>query len=245
VIKRLNKEFKAKNRGKRTMIIDSTDIQFDINLEKRYYTEEKLKEKGFKIGFSSSKGYYIGGKLTLSIDKDTCQPLAMLFHPGAVPDTEIYLEMLEELKKRRILRHEDLIIADKGYYSYDNYEISVLKYKIIPLIYPKKNMRKEKVLCRFCYPLECFSTKKHEKPIYRRIVSKFSALIDKWKNFKNTRSLIEDFNKFMKNGVGYTKIPVVTYKSAAKNTFLSVLLAGLIISKLTPHNKTLQSLAEM
>jgi hypothetical protein len=30
----------------------------------------------------------------------------MLFHPGAVPDTKIFLEMLEELKKRRILRQK-------------------------------------------------------------------------------------------------------------------------------------------
>ncbi|GHU05833.1 hypothetical protein AGMMS49960_22210 [Betaproteobacteria bacterium] len=62
----------------------------------------------------------------------------MLFHPGAVPDTEIYLEMLEDLKKRRILKYGDLIIADKGYYSYTNYELSILRYKVIPLIYPKK-----------------------------------------------------------------------------------------------------------
>ncbi|MDR2829705.1 MAG: transposase [Methanobrevibacter sp.] len=109
VIKRLNKEFKVKTRGKRTMIIDSTDIQFNINLGKHYYSKEKLKEKKFKIGFSSSKSYYIGGKLTLAIDKDTCQVLTMLFHPGAVSDTEIYLEILENLKKRRILRYENLI----------------------------------------------------------------------------------------------------------------------------------------
>ncbi|GAA5818190.1 MAG: Pseudogene of transposase [Methanobrevibacter sp. CfCl-M3] len=109
----------------------------------------------------------------------------MLFHPGAVPDTKIYFEMLEELKRRRILRYGDLIIADKGYYSYVNYELSILRHKIIPLIYFKKNMRKEKILSRFCYLLECFSTKKHEKPIYRRIVSKFRVLIDKWKDFKN------------------------------------------------------------
>jgi len=48
VIKRLNKEFKSKKRGKRAMIVDSTDIQFNINLEKHYYTEEKLKEKSIQ-----------------------------------------------------------------------------------------------------------------------------------------------------------------------------------------------------
>ena len=48
----------------------------------------------------------------------------------------------------------------------------------------------------------------------------------------------------MKNGVRYSKIPVYTYKAAAKNTFLNVLLAGLIVAHLTPNNKELQHLDE-
>ena len=48
----------------------------------------------------------------------------------------------------------------------------------------------------------------------------------------------------MKNSVGYTKIPVYTYKAAAKNAFLNVLLAGLIVVHLTPDTKELQRLVE-
>jgi hypothetical protein len=48
----------------------------------------------------------------------------------------------------------------------------------------------------------------------------------------------------MKSSVGYSKIPVYTYKAAAKNTFLNVLLAGLIVAHLTPDTKELQHLAE-
>jgi hypothetical protein len=46
------------------------------------------------------------------------------------------------------------------------------------------------------------------------------------------------------NGVEYSKIPVIHYKAAAKNTFLNVLLTGLIVPHLTPDTKELQRLAE-
>jgi hypothetical protein len=45
--------------------------------------------------------------------------------------------------------------------------------------------------------------------------------------------------------MGYGRIPSYTYKSAAKTTYISVLLAALIASKLKQDNKQLQQLAEM
>ena len=67
-----------------------------------------MEEKNFKLGYSSSKSHYIGGKLTITIDHDTCQPLTMLFHPGTVHDSKIFHEILHELKRRRILRNKDI-----------------------------------------------------------------------------------------------------------------------------------------
>lgn len=55
VLKRLNKEFPKEKRRVRYILVDSTDIQFDINLDKKYYTDEELEEKNFKLGYSSSK----------------------------------------------------------------------------------------------------------------------------------------------------------------------------------------------
>ena len=56
---------------------------------------------------------------------------------------------------------------------------------------------------------------------------------------------IEDFNKCFRNGMGYEQIPSYTYRSVAKTTYLTVLLAAIIVSKLKPDNKQLQQLAEM
>lgn len=244
VLKILNKKFKKNIRGNRKIIIDSTDIRFNINLDKKFYDDRILEENGYEFGYSSSKGKYIGGKLTIAMDYDTCQPLTMIFHPGAVHDSKIYLEILSDLKRRRILKKRDLILADKGYYSFDNYRIGLMKYKIVPLIRPKKNTRKDRIFSQFNYPLELFRTKNPLKKLYKQLVTKFNNLYDKWDDLKSIRSKIEDFNKFFKNGVGYEQIPSYTYKSAAKTTYLSVLLAALIASQLKPDNKQLQQLAE-
>ncbi|MGA2676782.1 MAG: transposase [Methanobacterium sp.] len=245
VLKRLNREFKKNIRGNRKIIIDSTDIRFRINLDKKFYDDRILEENDYEFGFSSSKSKFIGGKLTIAMDYDTCQPLTMLFHRGAVSDTKIYLEILADLKRRRILKKGDLILADKGYFSFKNYRNGLMNYKIIPLIRPKKNTRKDRVFSQFNYPLELFKKYNPLKEIYKQLVSKFNKLYDKWDDLKSIRSKIEDFNKFFKNGVGYGQIPSYTYKSAAKTTYISVLLAGLIASKLKPDNKQLQQLAEM
>ncbi|NYB52227.1 MAG: transposase [Methanobacteriaceae archaeon] len=207
VLKRLNKEFKKDVRGNRKIIIDSTDIRFRINLEKRYYDDRTLEENGYEFGFSSSKKKFIGGKLTIAMDYDTCQPLAMLFHPGAVHDSQIYLEILEDLKRRRILKKGDLVLADKGYFSFKNYGSGLMDYKIVPLIRPKKNTRKDRVFSQFNYPLDLCCVETPLKTLYRRLVTKLSKLYDKWDYLKSIRSKIEDFIKFFKNGVGYEQVP--------------------------------------
>jgi transposase len=244
VLKKLNKVFPKEKRTARYILIDATDIPFDINLDKKFYTSEEMERKDFKFGYSSSKGSYIGGKLTIAIDYDTCQPLAVLFHPGAVHDSKIFQEILEELKKRRILRVKDTVIADRGFTSYENIEIGLSRYKVVPLLFPKENMDKNKILDRLSYSLDCFKDKIPNKKIFKTLYRRFKALLYNWKDYKGIRSKIEDFFKLMKNGVGYTKIPVYTYKSAAKNTFLNVLLVDLIVAHLTPNNKELQRLAE-
>jgi hypothetical protein len=159
VLKILNKKFKKNKRKFRYILVDSTDIPFDINLDKKYYTDKEMEEKGFEFGYSSSKGSYIGGKLTIAIDYDTCQSLVALFYSGAVHDSKIFFEILKELKRRRILRNKDILIADKGFTSYKNYELSISRYKIVPLIFPKENMDKNKILGKLSYPLGCFKGK--------------------------------------------------------------------------------------
>lgn len=244
VIKTLNKEFKPIKRGIRTILIDGTDIQVDMNWNKQNYTKNFLEKKGLKWAKSASKGFYIGFKLTLAIDYRTGQPLTMLIHQGSVHDSELFSEIMEELKNRRIIRNKDIIIADKGYISYKNYKHGILKYKIVPLIFPKENMKISKILSQFNYPLEYFKNKNRKEDIYKYLVSKFKKLITHWKKYKKIRGKIEDFFKLTKKGLKNNKFHKYTKQSIAKTTYLLVLLTGLIITQGCNDSESIQKLSE-
>jgi hypothetical protein len=244
VLKILNKHFKKGKRGKKTVLMDGTPIMLDINLDKKYYTDEELESKNFKIGFSKTHGNFIGYKLTLAIDFHTGQPLTMLIHKGAYPDSKIFLEMVEELKRRRIIGDKDMIMADKGYVSYNNYERGLMEYKIIPFIFSRDNMRFDKILGRFNYPLEVFKGNIRLKKLLADLVSTFKIFLKHWKLFKPIRAVIEHFFKLMKNGVGYSIYHMYTDESVKKTVYLNVLLTALTIKEVTFDLKTIQQLSE-
>ncbi len=111
----LNTILQPKRRNKAFIIVDSTDIQVDLNWFRRKISKKSLENKPFKWGYSSSKSFYISYKLTLAIDYQTRKPMAFLIHEGSPHDSKIYIEILEELRRRRIMRRGDTIIMDKGY----------------------------------------------------------------------------------------------------------------------------------
>ena len=85
----------------RVLIVDSTDVSLDLNWFRKKITKADLEGKEFKWGYSSSKGYYIGYKLTLVIEYPSLRPVAFLLHQGSPCDAKIYEEILEELKKEK------------------------------------------------------------------------------------------------------------------------------------------------
>ncbi|AMK15389.1 transposase [Methanobrevibacter olleyae] len=124
----------------------------------------------------------------------------------------IFPEVLKELRKRRIIREGDLILADKGYYKYDNYRIGLIDYRIIPLIFPKENMKMKKLNQIFNYKLEIFNPKKNTekiKKLLKRLKNEFLEKINNWEKYKPIRGKIEDFFKLCKDGLNmreYTQI---------------------------------------
>ena len=126
---------------------------------KKYYSAEELEEKNFKLGYSSSKSHYIGGKLIIAIDQDTCQPLTMLFYPGTVHDSKIFPEILHKLKKEEYCGIKNIIMVDKWFTSYKNYQLGITRYKIVLLTFPKENIDKNKILGKLSYSLDCFKHK--------------------------------------------------------------------------------------
>ncbi|MFQ5821315.1 MAG: transposase [Candidatus Heimdallarchaeota archaeon] len=117
----LNTFYTPRQWGRSTIIVDSTEIRVDLNWFRKKYTKRALVAREFKWGFSPSKGHYIGYKLSLAVAYPSMKPLCFLLHPGSPSDAKLYDVILGELRRRRLARNGDLVVFDKGYFSYANY----------------------------------------------------------------------------------------------------------------------------
>lgn len=109
----------------------------------------------------------------------------------------------EKIKERRIIKEKDLILFDKGYYSLENYLIGINKFKIVPIIFPRKSFDKQKFLAKSSYPLSSFNEIKNlnkEKKLINSLNIILLNKLDNWKDLKPIRGLIEDFFKAGKGG---------------------------------------------
>ena len=110
---------------------------------RKRYSKERFSEINLKWFYSSFKCYYIGYKVTVVLEKNSLTPVLILIHKGAPHDTKIYKEVLKNLKQSRIIRLLDMLLFDKRYFSYENYKIGIINYRIIPLIFPRENYKKK------------------------------------------------------------------------------------------------------
>ena len=233
--------------GSRGIIIDSTDINLNLNWHAKKISKKSLEDKEYKWGHSTHRGFFIGMKLTLALEYATLKPLAFLLNEANVPEAKIYPMILEELKKRRITKAGDILFADRGYYSYENYVNSIREFKIIPLIFPRKNCNFSKLFNMITYPLKIFDSKRDtetEIAIYKKIIAKFKELISDWKNFRKVRSIIEDIFKLAKKAYSMENLHRYTKRSIQKYCSLAVLLVGMTINLGISEKKALQAFAE-
>lgn len=244
-IKLLNSLNFKNTRGIRVIIVDGTDVQIDLNWFGRKISKKSLRKKPYKWGYSSSKGYYIGLKLTLALDCRTMQPLTMLLHEGTPNDAKIFDEIMFELKRRRIMRRGDRLFFDKGYFSKENYQTAIVTYETAVLIFPRGKNPLRSVFDNISYPLECFTGENKKKNLYRGLTQKSKEMMQRWKSYKGIRSKIEDFNKILKQALSLRRIHHYTKESINKKTYLNVLLAGLITSQGFRTKKEIQRLTEM
>ena len=233
-------------RKKRKIIVDGLAIPLDLNMFRKKFRKIDLLTKDYRWGFSNTKGYYLGFKLTLILEYPTLLPLCVLLHTGSPHDSSLFEEILNELKRRRIIRNGDMIIFDKGYFSSLNYQLGILNYKIIPLIFPRNNFNTDKVFSRMCYPLSVYS--RHDGPKvkeeYEDLVATLKRELACWTNYLDIRSSIEDFFKFVKNALSLRQLHRYSRRSVLKFASINVLLAGMIILNGFNSKTQLQTLAE-
>jgi len=243
----LNSMCKRSPRRKfRKLIVDGSAITLDLNIFRRRFRKKDLLDRDFRWGFSNTRGYYLGFKLTLVVEYPQLLPLCVLLHPGSPHDSALFEEIMEELKRRRIIRNGDRVIFDKGYFSIKNYQIGVLKYKAIPIIFPRRNFDIRKAFSRMCYPLSLYS--RHDfrkvKKEYENLVAILARELHRWEDFIEIRSSIEDFFKLVKDALSLKVLHRYSRRSVLKFICIDVLLAGIIILTGFQSKKHLQALAE-
>jgi hypothetical protein len=233
-------------RNYRKMIVDGSAITLDLNIFRRKFRKKDLLKKDYRWGFSNTRGYYLGFKLTLVVEYPKLLPLCVLLHQGSPHDSALFEEIMDELKRRRIIRNGDMIIFDKGYFSSRNYQLGVLKYKTIPLIFPRNNFKIERAFNRMCYPLATYS--RHDgqkvKQEYEKLVTTLKLELNRWTNYLDIRSTIEDFFKLVKDALSLQRLHRYSRRAVLKFVCMDVLLAGMIILTGFNSKKQLQALAE-
>lgn len=243
----LKKFFKPHKRRKNTYITDATPVECDINILRKYISPKHLKKLRLKFGYSNSKGYFVGYKVTMVLEKKTRTPVSILIHPGAPSDSKIFDEVLKELKRRQLIKPKDLIYFDRGYFSYENYKIGINKYKIIPVIFPKEIFNINKFQDQMSYSLMIYKNKNNieeNKKLTNHLQRLLLIKLENWKEYKPVRGIIEDFFKAAKEAFGLGKFHSFTNKSMYKNIYLCLLLTTIVVQTGFKTKTQLQQLAE-
>jgi len=172
------------------VIVNCTDVSVDINWFRKPVRQRGLEGKEYKWGYSS-KGMFVGFKLTLVLEYPSMRPLLFLLHPANRHEAKIFQEVMDELKRRKIIRRGDVIIMDKGFYAYRNYLIGIKEYRIIPLIFPRSNFDFERLDGMLSYPLSIFDSKSldEEMRMVKALKSRLLNLLKRWSDFKAVRSV--------------------------------------------------------
>ena len=228
-------------------IVDARPVACDINILKKYVSPEHLEKLNLDMGFSTTKGYYIGFKATVVLEKDSLCPISIIIHSGAKNDSKIFDEVLEELKRRRLLQKGQVILFDKGYYSIENYINAINKYNVIAVIFPKQSFTIEKLDARMSTTLDIFhdkNTLEEEKNLFLKLTTTLYEKLENWKELKSVRGLIEDFFKVCKDAFGLGEFHSYTQSSMRRNIYLCILLSTLAIQQGFDTKTKLQQLAE-
>ena len=173
-------------------IANTTSLALDLNL----FRKQKV---SYKWGYPPGKGYYKGYKLILVVEYPSLKPVVFYLYEGSPNDAKLFGEVMEELKRRRITRKGDVTLADKGYYSYRNYVMAISRFKVVPMIFQRKNFSLKRLLGMLSYPLEIFFSRSSKKLLFVKLVGRFVRLIEDWKMFKPVRSIIGDLFKMAMN----------------------------------------------
>ena len=78
------------------------------------------------------------------------------------------------------------MVFDKAYYSYKNYSLGISRFKIVPLIFPKKNFKMNKLICMISYLLSifCRSNLEKNKKFFNHLMRSLKIKLENWDKYK-------------------------------------------------------------
>jgi len=240
----INSLFGKIGRGCFKIVVDTSGIDLDLNKQKNRKPNEDLKDKEYKWGFDGNE-FFIGFKLAFAMDYKTKRPLLFLVYQANTSDCQIFEDILDNLKRKGFLKPGTIIIADKGFCSYYNYNTALKKYKVVPVIWLKENMSLSKLLSMISTPLTSFlENNMKELAFFKKLVKILVSYLKRSDELKAERSEVEDVFKLGKCGLFMDRIHRFTRKSVAKFVYANVLLIAILIRLGFKEKKTLQRLAE-
>jgi len=110
------------------------------------------------------------------------------------------------------------------FYSAYNYLIGINKYKIVPLVFPKKRPSLKVLKDKIINLLSYFDFKNEPGEIYKYLREKLFKLLPKWEDFRRSSMIIEKIFEFLKFNLGLGYIHAYTKKSVSKKAYLNVFL---------------------
>jgi hypothetical protein len=177
-----------------------------------------------------------------------CEALGFILYPGSPNDSMLFDRIVNKLIRRRVMRKGDMLVPDRGFYAYYHYVDGLVKYGILPLIFPRKNFKLGNVLNGVIPTLDFYLDKPNriqKKLLFlKKLVSEFKGMISNWKSFKYVRSFIEDVFKIKKNALSLDKLHKYTHRFVKKTCSLAVLLIGILVSMGFNEKGSLQRFAE-
>ena len=240
----INSLFGKIGRGCFKVVVDTSGIDLDLKKQKNRKSNEDLKDKEYKWGFDGNE-FFIGFKLAFAMDYKTKRPLLFLIFPANTNDCQIFEDVLENLKRKGFLRPNTIVMADKGFCSYYNYNVALKKYRVVPVIWLKENMSLSKLLSMISTPLSCFlENNMKELAFFKKLVKILIHYLKRIDELKAERSEVEDIFKLGKCGLFMDKIHRFTRRAVAKFVYANVLMLAILIRLGFREKKALQRLAE-
>jgi len=158
--------------------------------------------------------YWLSDKIR--VEYGTLRLLVILIHLSSQNNAKIFDGMVSGLKRRKLIGKGQLVIADNGFYIACNYLIWINKYKIVPLIFPRKKPILEVLKDKITNPLDYFDHDNKSGSIYQQLREQLFELLPKWGNFRRTRWKIEKVFQLLKVNLNLGHIHAYTKRSVYK-----------------------------